>query len=68
MAAPEYWHLVEAEGTSGVRRGRLYEGTDAADAMAAWSKAVSEDDPYVTLESLIRPRALIENVPLPDGG
>jgi hypothetical protein len=52
MPAPVYRHLVEIDGP-GVTRGRLYDGTDAADAMAAWSKAVSDGNEYVTLESLI---------------
>lgn len=45
----EYRHLVDAESGN---RGRLYDGPDAADAMAAWSKAVSDGVEYVTLESL----------------
>jgi hypothetical protein len=51
MAAPEYWHLVETQRP----RARLYDGNDAADAMAAWSRAVSEGTGYVMLESLLRP-------------
>ena len=30
----------------------LYRGTDAADAMAAWSKAISSGIDYATLEAL----------------
>ena len=52
MTASVHHHRVEAEGTSGVHRGVLYDGPDAAEAMAAWSKAVGEGDPYVTLESM----------------
>ena len=46
----EYRHRVDKDG---VRPGRLlYDGTDAADAMAAWSKAIQDGVRYVTLESL----------------
>jgi hypothetical protein len=65
MPAPEYWHQVMSDSPVQGQGNCLYDGTDAADAMAAWSKAVSEGDPYVTLESLIRPRVRIEDVPLP---
>ena len=44
----EYHHLVDTQGN----RGRLYAGPDAADAMAAWSAAITAGAEYVTLESL----------------
>ena len=44
-----YHYLVDANAGN---RGRLYDGTDAADAMAAWSKAISRGVEYVTLEAL----------------
>jgi hypothetical protein len=44
-----YHYLVDADAGN---RGRLYDGTDAADAMAAWSKAISDGAEYVTLEAL----------------
>lgn len=50
-----YHYLVDADAGN---RGRLYDGTDAADAMAAWSKAISRGVGYVTLEAL-------RNVPIP---
>ena len=53
MTTLVYQHRVEAEGTSGVHRTVLYDGPDIALAIAAWSKAVSEGDMYVVLESLI---------------
>lgn len=46
----EYRYLVEAN--AGSNRGRLYDGTDVADAMAAFSKAISDGVVYVTLEAL----------------
>lgn len=50
----EYQHMVDAQNPGHVK---LYDGTDAADAMAAWSKAISMGVEYVTLESMVRPRA-----------
>jgi hypothetical protein len=47
-----YRYLVEVDGAPPARRGRMYDGTDAADAMAAWSKAIAEGRLYVTLEAL----------------
>jgi hypothetical protein len=49
-----YHHSVtsDAEEASGKFR-TLYSGTDHADAMAAWSKAIGEGHEYVVLESLI---------------
>ena len=44
-----YRYLVDADAGNA---GRLYDGTDAADAMAAWSKAISRGVGYVTLEAL----------------
>jgi hypothetical protein len=44
-----YHYLVDALPGN---RGRLYSGTDAADAMAAWSKAISRGVEYVTIEAL----------------
>jgi hypothetical protein len=52
MPEPEYRHLVEVDGGPPSRHERLYDGTDAADAMAAWSKAIADGRLYVTLESL----------------
>jgi hypothetical protein len=45
-----YRYLVETNGRFPARR--QYDGTDAADAMAAWSKAIQEGVDYVTLEAL----------------
>lgn len=42
-----YWHNVYSDS-----KGTIYQGHDAADAMAAWSKAVSENAGYVAMESL----------------
>lgn len=63
MAAPEYRHRVDVIDPK-VKRHNLYDGTDAADAMAAWSKAVSEGYEYVTLESMVAtdPNRIHENV------
>lgn len=47
-----YRHQVIEQGT-GIYR-TLYDGTDLADAMAAWSKAIEDGVEYVTLESLRR--------------
>jgi hypothetical protein len=44
-----YHYLVDS---SAGNRGRLYSGTDAADAMAAWSNAISQGVEYVTIEAL----------------
>ncbi len=56
MVAPVYHHtvMVDGDGPKG-NRGivYLYRGDDTADAMAAWSRAISDGDEYVTLESLI---------------
>lgn len=49
-----YRHLVEVDGT-GVSHHRMYDGGDAADAMAAWSTAITDGAEYVTLESIRRP-------------
>lgn len=49
MSTATYHFLVDA---SAGNRGRLYDGTDAADAMAAWSKAISRGVEYVTIEAL----------------
>jgi hypothetical protein len=58
MSVPEYRHLVEIIHKGIPRdRSRLYDGTDAADAMAA-SKAISDGREYVTLESLVKPAAV----------
>jgi len=44
-----YRHLVETD----LPRKKLYDGEDPADAMAAWSKAISDGTAeYVMLESL----------------
>jgi hypothetical protein len=40
------------DGPPGTRKGTLYDGTDAAVAMAAFSKAITEGRLYVTLEAL----------------
>jgi hypothetical protein len=45
-----YRYLVETDGPSQARR--RYDGTDAADAMAAWTKAILDGVEYVTLEAL----------------
>lgn len=56
MEAPQYRHLVEVDGpVPGSSRGRRYDGPDAADAMAAWSRAVAGGAGYVMLESLAVP-------------
>ncbi len=49
MSAPSYSYLVDSNAGN---RGRLYDGPDAADAMAAFSKAISDGVEYVTLEAL----------------
>lgn len=46
----DYHHQVIEQGT-GVYR-TLYDGPDAADATAAWSKAIQDGAEYVVLESL----------------
>ena len=46
-----YRYLVEVRRSGDVTR-RLYDGTDAADAMAAWSTAITDGGEYVTLEAL----------------
>jgi hypothetical protein len=46
----QYRYQVIEQGTNIYRT--HYEGTDAADAMAAWSKCISEGAEYVTLEAL----------------
>ena len=46
----EYRHQVIVQG-AGIYVTR-YDGTDHADAMAAWSKAIQDGVEYVTLESL----------------
>lgn len=38
----------------------IYRGDDPADAMAAWSKAVTEDGEYVVLEAL---KSRVEDTP-----
>lgn len=45
-----YRHLVEVDDPSYTRK--VYDGPDAADAMAAWSQAITDGVEYVTLESL----------------
>lgn len=45
----DYRYLVE-DG-----RVRLYDGPDAADAMAAWSKAIAGNGEYVIIEALRAP-------------
>lgn len=58
MSSPGYSYYVSAdyrdqlENPSGKRYRVLYNGSVAADAMAAWSKAVTEGAEYVVLESL----------------
>lgn len=48
-----YWHLVTVDAEEGESRfARLYQGTDHADAMAAWSKGIQDGNDYVVLESL----------------
>lgn len=59
-----YRYLVEFDGPPGTRRGRVYDSTDPADAMAAWSKAISEGRLYVMLEALREGPAV--TVPAPD--
>lgn len=48
---PPYRHMVDVQG-DGSKYRKLYDGTDAADAMAAWSAAIQAGEEYVTLESL----------------
>lgn len=63
-----YYHQVIEQGPGTYRK--LYEGHGHADAMAAWSKAISDGVEYVTLESLLvtsgPPPRPVEDVPLPD--
>ena len=49
--APVVYHYLVETGGSGPAR-RRYDGTDAADAMAAWSAAILDGAEYVTLEAL----------------
>lgn len=46
---PGYHYLVDSNAGNS---GRLYDGTDAADAMAALNEAISRGVEYVTLEAL----------------
>lgn len=48
-----YRFLVDVDGGGVTRRHQAYDGEDAADAMAAWSKAISAGVEYVTLEALL---------------
>ena len=48
--AATYHFRVESDGSHGLKT--RYDGTDAADAMAAWSKAISQGTEYVILEAL----------------
>lgn len=66
MTAPGYRHLVETDGPG--RSVRLYDGEDAADAVAAWSKAISDGADYVTLESLKSTRQTYAEAHAFDGG
>jgi hypothetical protein len=51
--AVTFHFVVETDDTRlSMRHCRRYDGTDAADAMAAWSKAISQGIEYVTLEAL----------------
>ena len=45
----EYRYQVITQGSS---YAVTYDGTSAADAMAAWSKAISDGAEYVTIEAL----------------
>jgi hypothetical protein len=50
----KYWYRVDADkgvALEGSYR-KLYAGHDVADAIAAWSKAVSDGEEYVMLEAL----------------
>lgn len=50
MDGPEFRYLVETSGLG--QHERLYDGTDVADAMAAFSRAISDGVEYVALEGL----------------
>lgn len=49
MSGKVYWHRVSTD------KANLYDGPDSADAMAAWSRCISEGAVYVMLESLRSP-------------
>lgn len=71
MSGPGYRYLVETDGPGEARR--RYDGADAADAMGAWSAAITEGVAYVTLEALreTRPRRAADSfgssLLVPDG-
>jgi hypothetical protein len=50
VSSPSYNYYVSAD--NGERRVTRYNGDQAADAMAAWSKAVTDGDEYVVIEAL----------------
>lgn len=53
QAPVNYHYYVDIDATDGKHKHRVaYNGTDAADAMAAWSKAVSDGAEYAVLEAL----------------
>lgn len=47
--SPKYRYMVDAQSPGHLK---LYDGTDVADAMAAFSKSISDGVEYVTLEAL----------------
>lgn len=51
MSVAEFNFYVSADG-GGKSYRALYNGGDAADAMAAWSKALTEGKEYIVLEAL----------------
>lgn len=51
MAAEQFNYYVAADNPPDKHK-PLYNGADAADAMAAWSKAVTDGAEYVVLEAL----------------
>lgn len=54
MTDSEYRYIVEKYG---LHNYRLYDGTNEAEAVATWSKAISEGIDYVSLEALKPARA-----------
>jgi hypothetical protein len=68
---PRYWYLVESDteavNPSKPNSRKLYQGYDIADAMAAWSKAVSEGAEYIVMEALVRKEQIPEPSPAAQG-
>lgn len=74
MTAPEYWYEVSVDHLGDAESGEPPRArmacTDAAEAMAAWSKGITDGAEYIVIEALRREPAegKIEDVPLPDIG